>query len=79
MLGIFLPFIILSLDFKSKEELQSLPQTVEEHIMELEGSDDESSDDDDEAEGDLEALENGSIIEVRLHAYVIYTQNVPDV
>lgn len=62
ILGIFVPFIIMSLDFKSREEIQCLPQTVEEHIEELEGSDDESSCD--EHGPDLEALDNGSMMEV---------------
>lgn len=34
--GILVPFSIIGLDFKSKEELQQLPQTVEERIEELE-------------------------------------------
>lgn len=32
MFGLFVPFYIKKLDFKSREELQSMPQTEEEHI-----------------------------------------------
>lgn len=32
MLGLILPFYIKHLDFKSKEELQQMPQTEEEHL-----------------------------------------------
>lgn len=32
MLGLVLPFYIKYLDFKSKEELQQMPQTEEEHL-----------------------------------------------
>lgn len=32
MLGLILPPFITRLDFKSKEELQSMPQTEEEHL-----------------------------------------------
>lgn len=34
-MGILLPPAILFLDFKSKEELQLMPQTMEEHLDEL--------------------------------------------
>ena len=63
LLGIFIPFTIVALDFKSKEELQLLPQTVEEHIEELEGSDDESTDDNVGVDN-MEAIDTDSIIEV---------------
>ena len=53
----------MALDFKSKEELQLLPQTVEEHIEELEGSDDESTDDNVGVDN-MEAIDTDSIIEV---------------
>ena len=36
ILGIVFPPYILALDFKSKEELQLMPQTMEEHMDELE-------------------------------------------
>ena len=42
LIGILLPPYILFLDFKSKEELQLMPQTMEEHLDELE--DDASED-----------------------------------
>lgn len=32
ILGLLLPPVIVQLDFKSKEELQSMPQTEEEHL-----------------------------------------------
>lgn len=32
MLGLLLPPFITKLDFKSREELQSMPQTEEEHL-----------------------------------------------
>ncbi|XP_044746513.1 transient receptor potential cation channel trpm isoform X5 [Coccinella septempunctata] len=43
ILGLLFPLYILSLEFKSKEELQLMPQTTEEH-MELENEDDDKSD-----------------------------------
>ncbi|XP_041371939.1 transient receptor potential cation channel subfamily M member 3-like isoform X2 [Gigantopelta aegis] len=36
IMGILLPLYILALEFKSKEELQLMPQTMEEHLEELE-------------------------------------------
>lgn len=51
ILGIFLFPSIAFLEFKSKEELQLMPQTVEEHIQDMEDSDSDTSslhsDDDD--------------------------------
>ncbi|XP_074651257.1 transient receptor potential cation channel subfamily M member 3-like [Tubulanus polymorphus] len=38
LMGILLPLTIIALEFKSKEELQLMPQTMEEHIWELEQS-----------------------------------------
>lgn len=35
-MGVFFPPAIMWLDFKSKEELQLMPQTMEEHLDELE-------------------------------------------
>ncbi len=35
--------VILFLEFKSKEELQLMPQTMEEHIQEMEDSDSDTS------------------------------------
>lgn len=43
ILGLFCPIYILSLEFKSKEELQNMPQTTEEHL-EMENDDDDKSD-----------------------------------
>ncbi|KAK9872342.1 hypothetical protein WA026_017801 [Henosepilachna vigintioctopunctata] len=53
ILGLLFPPYILSLEFKSKEELQLMPQTTEEH-MELENDDDDKSDS--EKVPDAEAL-----------------------
>ncbi|XP_025077050.1 transient receptor potential cation channel subfamily M member 3-like isoform X4 [Pomacea canaliculata] len=39
ILGILFPPYMLALDFKSREELQLMPQTMEEHLDELEDSD----------------------------------------
>ena len=36
MIGILIPPYIMALEFKSKEELQLMPQTMEEHLDELE-------------------------------------------
>ncbi|CAG9862478.1 unnamed protein product [Phyllotreta striolata] len=47
---IFMPYIF-KLEFKSKEELQLMPQTTEEH-MELENDDDDKSDSDKNQDGD---------------------------
>jgi len=58
ILGILFPITIVSLDFKSKEELQLLPQTVEEHVAELE---DAESDEEEEENEDIDALEGRSI------------------
>lgn len=43
---------ILRLEFKSKEELQLMPQTTEEH-MELENDDDDKSDSDKNQDGEV--------------------------
>ncbi|KAL3288297.1 hypothetical protein HHI36_002745 [Cryptolaemus montrouzieri] len=53
ILGLLFPIYILNLEFKSKEELQLMPQTTEEH-MELENDDDDKSDS--EKTPDAEAL-----------------------
>ncbi|CAH1966853.1 unnamed protein product [Acanthoscelides obtectus] len=47
---LFMPYI-LKLEFKSKEELQLMPQTTEEH-MELENDDDDKSDSDKNQDGE---------------------------
>ena len=60
VLGILIPPSILFLEFKSKEELQLMPQTVEEHIQELEDSDSDSSfDSTDEDEGENHSIAVG--------------------
>ncbi|CAH1364764.1 unnamed protein product [Tenebrio molitor] len=51
---LFAPYI-LKLEFKSKEELQLMPQTTEEH-MELENDDDDKSDSDKTVDGEVSAL-----------------------
>lgn len=48
---LFSPYI-LRLEFKSKEELQLMPQTTEEH-MELENDDDDKSDSDKNVDGEV--------------------------
>ena len=45
VLGTLVFPLFLLLDFKTKEELQLMPQTVEEHIHELEDSDSDTSSD----------------------------------
>lgn len=66
ILGIFLPPYILLLEFKSKEELQLMPQTMEEHLDDME---EEASENDrvsissfDDAENDFgDDIESNSI------------------
>ncbi|KAH0811547.1 hypothetical protein GEV33_011244 [Tenebrio molitor] len=53
---LFAPYI-LKLEFKSKEELQLMPQTTEEH-MELENDDDDKSDSDKTIDGEALLTEN---------------------
>lgn len=53
IMSLFCPPYILKLEFKSKEELQLMPQTTEEH-MELENEDDDKSDS--EKNPDVEVL-----------------------
>ncbi|XP_074037016.1 transient receptor potential cation channel, subfamily M isoform X5 [Leptinotarsa decemlineata] len=53
---IFMPYI-LRLEFKSKEELQLMPQTTEEH-MELENEDDDKSDSEKNQDGEALLTEN---------------------
>ena len=43
VLGILMPPSILWLEFKTKEELQLMPQTVEEHIQDIEDQESDSS------------------------------------
>ncbi|XP_076268057.1 transient receptor potential cation channel, subfamily M isoform X2 [Rhynchophorus ferrugineus] len=51
IMGLIFPPYILKLEFKSKEELQLMPQTTEEH-MELENDDDDKSDSDKNPDGE---------------------------
>lgn len=51
-MGIFCPISVLWLEFKSKEELQLMPQTVEEHMLEMEDSDTDSDSSTDTEEDD---------------------------
>ncbi|XP_063918519.1 transient receptor potential cation channel trpm isoform X3 [Zophobas morio] len=55
IMGLLFPPYILKLEFKSKEELQLMPQTTEEH-MELENEDDDKSDSDKNIDGEVSAL-----------------------
>lgn len=76
ILGIlFFPSILFLLEFKSKEELQLMPQTMEEHIQELEDSDSDS----DTASSDSEASDINEVslhdlyFSVQLTSYVSYS------
>lgn len=42
MLGLFFPIYITQLEFKSREELQLMPQTAEEHLIALEDENEDS-------------------------------------
>ncbi|XP_048733275.2 transient receptor potential cation channel subfamily M member 1-like isoform X2 [Ostrea edulis] len=44
LLGIFIPPYAMALEFKTKEELQLMPQTMEEHLEELEDDDSDTED-----------------------------------
>lgn len=44
ILGLLCPFYITKLEFKSKEELQLMPQTQEEHLENESNEDDKSED-----------------------------------
>ncbi|XP_063918520.1 transient receptor potential cation channel trpm isoform X4 [Zophobas morio] len=57
IMGLLFPPYILKLEFKSKEELQLMPQTTEEH-MELENEDDDKSDSDKNIDGEALLTEN---------------------
>ncbi|XP_052279179.1 transient receptor potential cation channel subfamily M member 3-like isoform X3 [Dreissena polymorpha] len=60
LLGILLPPYILALEFKSKEELQLMPQTMEEHLDELS----ECSDNDNISLSSFEDDQNGYMDEI---------------
>lgn len=42
VLGLFFPVYITQLEFKSREELQLMPQTAEEHLIALEDENEDS-------------------------------------
>lgn len=44
IVGIFIPPYAMALEFKTKEELQLMPQTMEEHLEELEDDDSDTED-----------------------------------
>lgn len=52
ILGLFFPIYIYKLEFKSKEELQLMPQTEEEHL-ENESLDDDAKQDDKPLDGEV--------------------------
>lgn len=54
-MGLIFPPYILKLEFKSKEELQLMPQTTEEHL-ELENDDDDKSDSEKNPDGEVNNL-----------------------
>lgn len=56
ILGLLCPFYIIKLEFKSKEELQLMPQTEEEHL-ENESLDDDGKIEDKMDQGEV-SLEN---------------------
>lgn len=51
-MGLLCPLYIIKMEFKSKEELQLMPQTTEEH-MELENDDDDKSDSEKTPDGEV--------------------------
>ncbi|XP_050299656.1 transient receptor potential cation channel trpm isoform X2 [Anthonomus grandis grandis] len=57
IMGLIFPPYILRLEFKSKEELQLMPQTTEEHL-ELENEDDDKSDSEKNQDGEALLAEN---------------------
>ncbi|XP_033750310.1 LOW QUALITY PROTEIN: transient receptor potential cation channel subfamily M member 3-like [Pecten maximus] len=63
ILGILIPPYILALEFKSKEELQLMPQTMEEHLDELENQASEE-------EGDLSFSEDINEDHVNENLYI---------
>ncbi|XP_076334720.1 transient receptor potential cation channel trpm-like isoform X2 [Tachypleus tridentatus] len=58
ILGILMPLSILALEFKSKEELQLMPQTEEEHILDLKDDVDSTSDSDSETRSQMSHVES---------------------
>ncbi|XP_022248148.1 transient receptor potential cation channel trpm-like [Limulus polyphemus] len=58
ILGILMPLSILALEFKSKEELQLMPQTEEEHILDLKDDEDSTSDSDSETHSQMSHVES---------------------
>ena len=62
------PMSILFLDFKSKEELQLMPQTMEEHFQELEDSDSDS----DSSDADADSVTNHPNEVLKIYAIICY-------
>ncbi|XP_017838233.1 transient receptor potential cation channel trpm isoform X6 [Drosophila busckii] len=65
ILGLIMPFYIRQLDFKSKEELQQMPQTEEEHLE----NQNLDNDDSDRSQPDAEALlaDTYSVRDTKVH------------
>ncbi|KAL4227851.1 Transient receptor putative cation channel subfamily M member 7 [Mactra antiquata] len=76
LLGILIPPYILALEFKSKEELQLMPQTMEEHLDEL---DSDCSDNDNLSVSSFEDDQNayGDEIESSFASHPVATSNAP--
>ncbi|XP_044737220.1 transient receptor potential cation channel trpm isoform X2 [Chrysoperla carnea] len=66
ILGLFFPIYIYKLEFKSKEELQLMPQTEEEHL-ENESLDDDAKQDDKPLDGEALIGDNFSTRETVVH------------
>ncbi|CAH1123867.1 unnamed protein product [Ceutorhynchus assimilis] len=66
IMGLIFPFYIFRLEFKSKEELQLMPQTTEEHL-ELENEDDDKSDSEKNPDGEALLAENFLAREAIIH------------
>ncbi|XP_053405277.1 transient receptor potential cation channel subfamily M member 3-like isoform X7 [Mercenaria mercenaria] len=77
LLGIFLPPYIIALEFKSKEELQLMPQTMEEHLDELES---ECSDNENLSVSSFEDDQNayGDEIESSFASYAVNSSTVKE-
>ncbi len=70
VLGIVFFPSIMFLEFKSKEELQLMPQTVEEHIQDLEDSDSDSSTD--SSDSDDDADRHSIAVGLAMHSRRVY-------
>lgn len=62
IIAILMPLVIPKLGYKSQEELQLMPQTVEEHWLELENADSTADDDDDDACPSIAEAESGPLL-----------------